>query len=74
MIEKTALQTIEEETVVFVKEKDGLFPKVVIVGNKNDDIVEIISGLNPGQQYVSKGAFTLKAEILKESFGGGHAH
>jgi cobalt-zinc-cadmium efflux system membrane fusion protein len=70
VIEKTALQTIEEKQVVFVKVEDGFFPQAVKVGKENDDNVEIVSGLKAGQQYVSKGAFTLKAEVLKESFGG----
>lgn len=70
VIEKTALQTIDDEPVVFVKEGEGFIPKKVKVGKENDDNVEILSGLKAGQQYVSKGAFTLKAEVLKESFGG----
>lgn len=70
VIEKTALQTIDEKPVVFVKDGEGFMPQTVIVGKENDDNVEILSGLKPGQRYVSKGAFTLKAEILKASFGG----
>ena len=70
VIEKNALQTIDEEQVVFVKEGDGFVPRRVKVGKENDDNVEILSGLEAGQQYVAKGAFTLKAELLKESFGG----
>ncbi len=70
VIEKTALQTIDDEPVVFVKEGEGFIPQRVKVGKENDDNVEILSGLKAGQQYVSKGAFTLKAEVLKESFGG----
>ncbi len=74
VIEKTALQTIDDEEVVFVQKGEGFFPQSVKVGKENDDNVEILSGLKAGQQYVSKGAFTLKAEVLKESFGGGHGH
>lgn len=70
VIEKTALQTIDDEPVVFVKEGEGFIPQRVKVGKENDDNVEILSGLQAGQQYVSKGAFTLKAELSKESFGG----
>ena len=70
VIEKTALQTIDDESVVFVKEGEGFIPQRVKVGKENDDNVEILSGLKAGQHYVSKGAFTLKAEVLKESFGG----
>lgn len=74
VIEKTALQTMDDEKVVFVKEGEGFIPQSVKVGKENNDNVEILSGLKAGQQYVSKGAFTLKAEVLKESFGGGHGH
>lgn len=75
VVEKTALQTLEEQIVVFVKDEDGGFkPQVVKTGNENDDNIEIISGLKAGDQYVSKNSFILKAEILKESFGGGHGH
>jgi cobalt-zinc-cadmium efflux system membrane fusion protein len=36
--------------------------------------VEIASGLDPGQKYVSAGAFTLKAQLAKGSFGDDHGH
>ncbi len=74
VVEKTALQNINDEPVVFVKEGEGFQPQKVKVGKENDDTAEILSGVKAGQQYVSKGAFTLKAEMLKESFGGGHGH
>ncbi len=70
VVEKSALQTLEDKTVVFIKSGDEFFPQQVKLGMQNDVTVEITSGLQAGQQYVSKGSFTLKAEILKESFGG----
>ncbi len=70
VIEKSALQTLEDKTVVFIKRGEEFFPQQVKLGSVNDENVEIISGLKAGQQYVSKGSFILKAEILKESFGG----
>lgn len=70
VIEKSALQTFEDKTVVFVKNGNEFTPQQVNTGIINDVSVEITSGLQPGQQYVSKGSFTLKAEMLKESFGG----
>ena len=70
VIEKSALQTLEDKAVVFVKDGEKFIPQQVKTGMVNDTKVEITSGLKPGQQYVSKGSFTLKAEILKESFGG----
>ncbi|MCL5028019.1 MAG: efflux RND transporter periplasmic adaptor subunit [Bacteroidetes bacterium] len=70
VVEKSALQTLEDKTVVFIKRGNEFFPQQVNTGMVNDMSVEITSGLQPGQQYVSKGSFTLKAELLKESFGG----
>lgn len=70
VVEKSAIQTLEGRSVVFVRDDDGFKPKAVRIGNENDDNVEIISGINAGDQYVSKNSFILKAEILKESFGG----
>ena len=75
VVEKDAIQTLEEELVIFVKDDDGGFkPRVVKTGSENDENMEIVSGLIVGDQYVSKNSFILKAEILKESFGGEHGH
>jgi len=74
LVPKTALQTIDEKTVVFVKDEDGFEPRPVTVGRSNGTHVEITSGLKPGQKYVSAGAFTLKAQLAKGSFGDGHGH
>lgn len=74
LIPKTALQTIDERTVVFVEDEDGFEPRAVTVGRSNGSHVEITAGLEPGQRYVSVGAFTLKAQLAKGSFGDGHGH
>jgi len=49
-------------------------PQQVELGQRDSSMVEILSGLSLGEQYVSKGGFTIKAELGKESFGGGHDH
>ena len=72
LVPKTALQTMDEKTVVFVKDEDGFEPRTVVVGRSNGTHVEITSGLKPGQKFVSAGAFTLKAQLAKGSFGDGH--
>jgi len=74
VVPKTALQTFENHTVVFVKTEDGFHPRPVSIGRTNTEYAEITAGLKEGQIYVAKGGFTLKAELQKESFGGGHGH
>ena len=70
VVPKTALETLGDQTVIFIKTDKGFKPQVVEVGRENDRYVEIIHGLNPGTTYVSKGGFTLKADLLKSEFGG----
>ncbi|MBW1851095.1 MAG: efflux RND transporter periplasmic adaptor subunit [Deltaproteobacteria bacterium] len=73
-VAKNAIQSFEGQAVVFVQDKEGFRPQPVTVGLQNDKVVEILSGLHAGETYIAKGAFTIKAELMKESFGGGHGH
>jgi len=73
-VPRTALFTVDDRTVLFVEDEDGFEPKPVTVGRSGEARVEILSGIGPGDRYVSRGGFTLKAELGKESFGDGHAH
>lgn len=73
LIPKTALQTMDENSVVFVQTDEGFEPQPIFIGRCNETHVEILSGLSPGQRYVTKGGFALKSELSKESFGG-HGH
>jgi cobalt-zinc-cadmium efflux system membrane fusion protein len=74
VVPKSALQTVEDRTVVFVQDEDGFEPRPVQTGRENATQVEILSGLEAGQSFVSKGAFTLKAQLSKGAFGDGHNH
>jgi cobalt-zinc-cadmium efflux system membrane fusion protein len=74
MVFKAALQTVGEQTVVFVETDDGFEPQPVMLGRANDTHVEITAGLTPGQRYVARGSFVLKAELAKGAFDGGHNH
>ena len=74
VIPKTALQTIEGKTVVFVRTDEGFEPKPVTLGKTSETHVQIVAGMKPGQQYVVKGAFTLKAQLAKGGFSAGHSH
>ncbi|HDY76138.1 MAG TPA: HlyD family efflux transporter periplasmic adaptor subunit [Candidatus Marinimicrobia bacterium] len=71
-IPKTALQTIDDQPSVFIQTGEGFKPNPVHLGKTNNYNVEIISGLIPGQKYISQGGFTLKAQLAKGSFDGGH--
>ena len=74
VVPKTALQTVEDRTVVFVETDEGFEPHPVVLGRANDTHVEITSGLIPDQRYVARGSFVLKAQLAKGAFGDGHNH
>ncbi|MDY6880489.1 MAG: efflux RND transporter periplasmic adaptor subunit [Thermodesulfobacteriota bacterium] len=71
-----AVQNVEGQDVVFVQQGDSfkLFP--VVIGRRDRNRVEIVSGLKPGTTYVTRGAFELKAMMITSSLGShaGHGH
>jgi cobalt-zinc-cadmium efflux system membrane fusion protein len=74
LVPKTALQTVDNQPVVFIQTPEGFVPQTVTLGHKNDVYIEVTSGLTSGQRYVTRGTFTLKAQLAKGSFGDGHNH
>jgi len=67
-----AVQTLRGNSVVFVKNDDHFEARTVQLGASDGKHVEIISGLNAGDVYVSKNSFLVKADI--EKAGAAHDH
>ena len=65
-VKLAAIQTLKEKPVVFIAEGDSFEAREVELGVRDNTYVEILSGLLPGDQYVSDNSFILKAEIGKE--------
>ncbi len=66
---------MDGEKVVFIETSDGFAVRHVRLGRSDAESVEILDGLDPGERYVAKGGFVLKAELGKASFEhAGHAH
>lgn len=74
LVPKVSLQTVEDRLSVFVQTDEGFEPTAVTLGRSTETYAEVTKGLQPGQRYVTKGAFTLKAQLSKGAFGDGHAH
>lgn len=64
-VDGTSLQTLDEQTVVFVKTADGFEPRRVRTGHFDSDRSEIVQGLQAGDIYVNGNSFILKAELGK---------
>ncbi|MFH1699790.1 MAG: efflux RND transporter periplasmic adaptor subunit [Candidatus Zixiibacteriota bacterium] len=77
LIEKDAVQILDNENVVFVAEGPGHFVITRIeTGEYDSKYIKVLSGLEQGAQYVANGAFELKAKLVTSSLGGhaGHGH
>ncbi len=75
-VEKDAVQNMNGETIVFIKDEHGIEPRDVQVGLSDGEFTEIQSGLEPGEKYVAHGAFDLKAELVTSGLDphAGHGH
>ena len=75
LVPKTAVLTLDGQSVIFVKTDKGFEPRQVVTGKEDRHQVEIAKGLKPGETYVAEKGFTLKAELKKSTFAGeGHGH
>ncbi|MGH7494371.1 MAG: efflux RND transporter periplasmic adaptor subunit [bacterium] len=74
MVPEAAVQIEGEQHFVFVPESDSSFAKrEVRTGQKIDGMIAITEGLAAGEKVVAAGAFVLRSELAKESFGE-HGH
>jgi len=76
VVSSEAIQILGGNNVVFVPDGHGFKPMGVTIGMRTRDRVEILFGLEPGDRYVAKGAFELKAVKLTSGVDAhaGHGH
>ncbi len=72
VVPEIALQTWEEQTVVFTRTEEGFEARPVTTGRRDAGQVEITSGLAAGAQVAAAGSFVLKSELGKGSAA--HSH
>jgi membrane fusion protein, heavy metal efflux system len=79
VVPSTAVHWEGDCHVVFVRDKDWtkegsykfFHTRTVRLGARNDKFTEIIAGVLPGEQVVTKGGEILRAELLKSKLGAG---
>ncbi|MBR0715723.1 divalent metal ion exporter adaptor subunit IhpB [Bradyrhizobium liaoningense] len=65
-VRKSAIQTLEGKTIVFVREDgDKIEARPVETGESDSHHVEIRAGLSAGERYVAENSFVVKAEMGK---------
>jgi len=75
-VKKSAIQQLDNKQVIFVETSVGFEKREVTPGRSDLIFVEILSGLEQGETYVSERSFVLKAQLLKGTIDpeAGHAH
>jgi hypothetical protein len=61
------LQTIENRTVVFVRNGEKFEARDVEIGERDSELVEITFGVLEGDVYAARNSFIVKAELAKGS-------
>lgn len=64
-VKSSALQTLENRTVVFVRDGEKFEPRDVEIGERDPDFVEVTFGVLEGDTYAGKNSFIVKAEMAK---------
>jgi multidrug efflux pump subunit AcrA (membrane-fusion protein) len=66
-VKSSALQTVENRTVVFVRNGEKFEARDVEIGDRDKDFVEITFGVVDGEVYAAQNSFIVKAEMAKGS-------
>jgi cobalt-zinc-cadmium efflux system membrane fusion protein len=69
-VRRTAIQTLDNKTIVFVREEgDKIEARPVETGESDPAFIEIRAGLAAGERYVAENSFVVKAEMGKGDAG-----
>ncbi|WP_371422576.1 divalent metal ion exporter adaptor subunit IhpB [Tardiphaga sp.] len=71
-VKSSALQTVENRTVVFVRNGEKFEARDVEVGDRDPQLVEILFGVLDGDLYAAQNSFIVKAEMTKGAGGDEH--
>lgn len=76
LVPASAIQLVDGEEVIFIP-RDGSYINIPVkTGRSGPAGIEILSGLEPGMEYVAEGAFALKSIMVTGSLDphAGHGH
>lgn len=66
----SAVQEVDDHRAVFIRVSERAFElRRLHTGERAGDLVEVLNGLQPGDEVVSEGSFLLKGELLRSTLG-----
>lgn len=74
VIPKSAIIRAAKTTVWIQNQRGGYEARDVVTGVENEEYVEIISGINPGERVVSSGAYLINSQLILNKGGKSHNH
>lgn len=72
LVRESGLQRFRDFTVVFAKYGETYEVRMLDLGRKDGEFVEVLGGIDPGENYVTENSFLIKADIDKS--GASHDH
>ena len=72
VVRETGLQSFRDFTVVYARVKDTYEVRMLELGRRDGEFVEVLGGLRPGTTYVTHNSYLVKADIEKS--GASHDH
>ena len=73
-VPNSAIHLLGENTVVFIVDEDEYRPRAIHVGLRDGHHAEIRGDIDPGEEVVVVGGFTIKSELIRDHFAGDHGH
>lgn len=67
MVPREAIQNIDSKDYLFIKTSEGFEKRAIKTGQCDNDHMEILEGLNLGEEYAATQTFLLKADLGKNS-------
>jgi membrane fusion protein, heavy metal efflux system len=67
VVPTTALQGMENATVVFVRSEDTYTARRIRIGERDAENAEVLEGLKPGEEIVVQQSYVIKADLEKAS-------
>jgi cobalt-zinc-cadmium efflux system membrane fusion protein len=75
VVPSAAVLDDEGQHLVFVRSGSNQFtPRHVTVGARNNGFIEVVAGLEPGEEVVTNGNFQLKSKLYEAVLEAGHVH
>ena len=68
-VKASALQTVDEKPVVFIEVAKGFEAREVEIGERDDECIQIKSGVVAGEKYAAGNSFLLKSELARPEPG-----